>query len=190
MTYILRDRPDGQVEIIVTRPTLIGVFPEREVAQCVRTFLQEEEINWPEDQPANFAVASDDVSEAMSEDLEALAEDISPAPADARVAGVRNLPALTPSRPTPPAFLAAGTKALSEDQRDAAFRRLIEGEKITAVAPDFGLSTFQLQGMWGAHRKQLQRHIAEGGQIACRHCRRPFTSSITNPDTCARCSHE
>lgn len=64
------------------------------------------------------------------------------------------------------------------------------GEPIASVAPDFGLSPAQLRGVWGHHCKVMQRHLAEGGQVACKLCTKPFTPSISHPETCARCSHE
>ncbi|AWD21592.1 hypothetical protein [Fuscovulum blasticum] len=80
MTYMLRDRPDGQVEIVLSRPVLVGIFPERDVALRVCAFLQDEAVDWPEDQPAGFATAASDAAEAEAEDLDALAEVVAPAP--------------------------------------------------------------------------------------------------------------
>lgn len=193
MTYMLRERPDGQTEIIVNQPRVVGVFPEREVAERVCVFLQDDLIDWPEDRPAGFGTAAADVAEAELDLIEDIEGEARPAPKRTRQnsgGGVRNLPAVVPDRPFMPAVRPADAPHLTEDQRDAAFRRLTEGEKIAAVAPEFGLTTFQLQGMWAAYRKQMQRHLAEGGQIPCTGCQRPFTPSITSPDKCARCSHE
>jgi hypothetical protein len=47
----------------------------------------------------------------------------------------------------------------------------------------------QLRGIWAAHKSWMQKHIQEGGKIACSLCTRPFMPSISHPDTCARCSH-
>ena len=39
-----------------------------------------------------------------------------------------------------------------------------------------------------AQRAEARRAVAEGGQQPCSLCAHPFTPSISNPDTCARCS--
>ena len=188
MTYMLRDRPDGQVEIVLSRPVLVGIFPERDVALRVCAFLQDEAIDWPEDQPAGFATAASDAAEAEAEDLDDLAEVVAPAPR--RRPLVRNLPAVVSERPLPPPFLTPAPTNLTEDQKDAAFRRLSAGEKLATVAPEFGLSMGQLRGMWANQKRHLQKHLAEGGQQPCANCQRPFLPSISNPHTCARCSRD
>lgn len=81
-------------------------------------------------------------------------------------------------------------KDLTEAQIAEAYNRIALGEKIGVVAPDFGLSFGVLRAMWANHKRQLQKHLAEGGQEACIGCGKMFTPSITSPDKCARCSHE
>lgn len=186
MGYMLRDRPDGQVEIILEKPVLVGVFPERDVAERVIAYLKLEEPELVADEPAKFAVAAADVAEAEAEDLSDL---IPPPPRPVRKSRVQ-LPAVVEEKPRAPVFLAPQPHSLTEAQLDEAFRRISEGEKVSAVAPDFGLSMFQLRGMWGGHCRKMQSHLAQGGKVACRMCRRDFTPSISHPDTCARCSHE
>lgn len=190
MTYMLRDRPDGQVEIVLTKPILVGIFPERDIAQRVCAFLQDEAIDWTVEQPAGFATAAADVSEMQAVDLEDLAAELAPEPTRARPSGVRNLPAVVPATPLAPPVLTPAPAKLTEAEIDAAFRRLTEGEKLTEVAATYGISMGQMRGMWAAHRKKLQAHLAEGGQVSCSLCARPFTPSISHPETCARCSHE
>jgi len=191
MSYMLRDRPDGQVEIILTKPILIGIFPERDVAQRVCTFLQEEAIDWHAEEPATVAddAAADDLTESVEAEqaLRALVDKTRNAPPPPPV---KNLPVHVPERPRQPPILTPAAPALTDEQKSAAFRRIVEGEKISAVAPDFGLTMHQLRGIWAAHKSWLQKHLAEGGQIACSLCTRPFVPSISHPDTCARCSRE
>lgn len=190
MTFLLRDRPDGQVEIIIYRPVLIGIFPERGIAQKVCAFLQEDETyGLVDDAVAGFATAAADVSDAISEDLEGLAQKGSPTVRKPR-ASVRNLPAVVEEKPRAPAFFTPTPAMLTEAQREAAFRRIAEGEKIAVVAQKCGVTMGQLRGMWANHKRQMQQHLAEGGQIACALCTHPFTPSISHPDTCARCNHE
>lgn len=192
MSYMLRDRPDGQVEIILTKPILIGIFPERDIAQRVCTFLQEDAVDWHAEEPAAVAddARADDMidPEEAERALRALVDKTrNPPPPQP----VRNLPVHVPERPKqPPILTPVAPVALTEDQKSAAFRRISEGEKIAVVAPDFGLTMHQLRGIWAAHKSWLQKHLAEGGQIACSLCTRPFVPSISHPDTCARCSRE
>ncbi len=79
---------------------------------------------------------------------------------------------------------------LTEDQQAAGFRLLDEGEKFSAVAAKLGVTIPQLRGMWTGHKRRMQKHLAEGGQKACTMCKKPFIPSLSNPETCARCSHE
>lgn len=199
MTFMLRDRPDGQIEIVVNKPTVVGIFAEREMAEKVCVFLQEDEnFGRVEDQPSNFAAASADVAEA---EAEAMAEVVAePAVVRAAVVAIpaprqeRRKATLLPvvdDRPVAPRMLVvAAPKSLTEDQATAAFGRLAAGEKLAVVAPDFGLTLNQLRGIWAGHKRLLQKHIAEGGQVACVMCAKPFTPSIASPDKCARCSHD
>lgn len=201
MTFMLRDRPDGQIEIVVNKPVVVGVFAEREMAEKVCLFLQEDEsFGQVDDQPANFAAASADVAAAEAE-----------AAAEARVAAAPALPIRLQAQPTPPCqerrkstqllvvddrptaprmLVVAAPKHLTEDQANAAFGRLAAGEKLATVAPDFGITLNQLRGIWAGHKRLLQKHLAEGGQVSCIMCAKPFTPSISSPDKCARCSHD
>lgn len=190
MSYLLRDRPDGQVEIVLFRPVLIGTFPERDVAERVYAFLKHDEPALPDDAPASFSKANADVHEAEGASLaEILPDDLKPL-AEKVAEPVRNLPALTPEKPQAPVFLTPPVGRLTEEQRETAFRRIADGQKIGDIAPEYGLTMGQLRAMWAHHRRMLQRHLAEGGPVACRLCERPFTPSVMHPDTCARCSHE
>ncbi|MFB2531011.1 hypothetical protein ACEYYA_02475 [Paracoccus sp. p3-h83] len=186
MGYILRDRSDGQVEIVLSRPVLVGVFPDRDVADRVCAFLRAEEPALPDDEPAMFARAAADVADAVAEDLDQLANEVAPAPR--RSSRRTQLPALAPVKPQAPAQTPPAPHNLSEAQIDQAFARLQQGEKVHAVAADYGLPMGQLRGMWANHKRQLQRYMADAGQQPCRLCARPFTPSIMNPETCARCS--
>ena len=189
MTYMLRDRPDGQVEIILSKPILVGVFPEREVAQRVYTMLQEEEeTESPEDKRGSISLAAQDVADAEADDL----ADLMPKPAKSRVKrrAVRNLPAIVPDKPVAPPFIKPDPLFLTEEQKDIALRRITGGEKVSAVALDLGVSFAQLRGWWTGQKRHLQAHIAEGGKIPCSSCKRPFMPSVSHPETCARCSHE
>lgn len=103
-------------------------------------------------------------------------------------------PALLPAvveRPTPPAVLPATCPPeLTEAQIEAAFARIASGEKIAPVAADLGITMYSLRGMWAAHRRHMQKHIADGGQEECALFAKPFTPSVSSPDKCARCAKE
>jgi hypothetical protein len=79
---------------------------------------------------------------------------------------------------------------MTDAQMEEAFTRIVGGEKLSVIAPSFGLSTGQLRSVWAQQCRALQQHLAEGGQIACKMCRTSFTPSISHPDTCARCSRD
>lgn len=200
MTFMLRDRPDGQVEIIVERPVLVGIFPERETAEKIRAFLQAEDDELPEDSPADSRSVTQAVAEA--EDVEALdaiefsdrvdenVVSVTRAPRPKRKARpVENLPAVVERPQAPVMFVHTPPVTLTAAQIADAFRRLEEGDKLTVVAHDLGISMNRMRGMWAHSRRTLQTHLAEGGQQPCTLCKKPFIPSISHPDTCARCSH-
>lgn len=185
MTYQLRERPDGQVEIVVNRPTIVGVMADHDMAARFVAFLSIDEPDLVEEQPAGFATAAADVAEAEAGDVEE----------DAPAGGTTLVrPALLPAvveRPTPPAVLPATCPPeLTEAQIEAAFARIASGEKIAPVAADLGITMYSLRGMWAAHRRHMQKHIADGGQEECALCAKPFTPSVSSPDKCARCAKE
>lgn len=201
MTYMLRDRPDGQIEIVVTQPTVVGVFAEREVAERVCVFLQEDENHGKvDDQPANFAKATADVAEAEAEIMAEVAS-VAPVAGGGVPSFLRpqarqerrkstRLPVEVDEPTKTVQLVVTRPKHLTEEQTEQAFSRLTAGEKLNDVAPDFGLTMHQLRGIWANHKRQLQKHLAEGGQVACAFCSKPFTPSIASPDKCARCSHD
>lgn len=204
MTYMLRDRPDGQIEIVVNRPQVIGVFTDRDYAEKFFVFLQEDDaFGQVEDAPAGFVTARADVKEAELGDIaEAAVVDQAlptflwpaappptPKPRQDRPESVQ-LPAVVPTPKRTALVVVEQPRHLTEEQLAQAFDRIAMGEKIVVVAPDFGLTLNQLRGMWANHKRHLQKHLAEGGQIACALCTEPFTPSISSPDKCARCGHE
>lgn len=204
MTFMLRDRPDGQFEIVVNRPHVIGVFAERDYAQKVFLFLQDDDaFGQVEDAPAGFATASADVAEAEAERFEVVmgvapitatailvpSPPPEPQPRQDRRSRVQ-LPAEADIPTRTAQLVAVPPQHLTEAQISQAFDRIALGEKIGVVAPDFGLTFGVLRGMWANHKRRLQKHLAEGGQVCCVGCQKPFTPSISSPDRCARCSHE
>jgi hypothetical protein len=194
MSCMLRDRPDGQFEIVLSRPMLVGIFPERDVASRVMFFLQEDELEMVEDAPALFGRARDDVAEAFEAADIGPVEIVRPAiasramPAAVKPAKPNLLPAVV-DKPQAARQLAVCVK-LTDEAATTAFARIAGGEKIATVAPDFFLSFNQMRGMWAAHCRRLQQHMAAGGKVPCGMCKEPFTPSLSHRDTCARCSRD
>lgn len=184
MSYMMRDRPDGQFEIVLEKPILLGIFPERDTAEQFMVFLQstgDDELI--EEEASSFSRAARDVRDAQDEALEETAEPVAPRKVETKLATV--LPVV--DRPRPPAIRVEKSE-LTFEQREAAFARISKGEKLGDVALDFGVDMGRLRALWANHCRYLQQHLAEGGQIECSNCKKAFTPSISHPDTCARCS--
>lgn len=185
MSYMMRDRPDGQFEIVLQKPILVGVFPERDTAERIVAFLQTNDVDLIEGEPASWSKAKRDVEEATkAETLEDIPETY-PKQAEQPKVKAATPAVVAPKRP--PAIRVEKTD-LTFEQTEAAFARISNGEKIGDVAPDFGVTMGQLRGLWANHCRKLQLHLAEGGQIECINCKKAFTPSLSHPDTCARCS--
>ena len=202
MTFVLRDRPDGQVEIIVERPVLVGIFPERETAEKVRAFLQAEDDDPPEEPPLFSTSAITVVGEAETDEKD-LVETLAGANLDENVVSVpvtprkprkakavANLPAVVEQPQSAALIVHTPPETLTEAQLAAAFRRIEEGERLSVVSLDLGIAWPRLRGLWAQHCRSLQKHMAEGGAVQCRLCKKDFTPSVSHPETCARCSHE
>lgn len=182
MTYILRDRSDGMIEIVMSKPILIGIFPDSDAAERYRAFLAAEEPELPEEEPSGFATAAADVADAVANTEDLVRSAMTP-----KATGRLNLPVVV-EKPVMPVQIETMPSDLGDDDKMRAFGRIQQGEKIAAVASDFGVTMGQLRGMWANHKRQMQKYLAEGGQEPCTLCKRDFTPSVSNPDTCARCS--
>ena len=192
MSYILRDRPDGQFEIVISRPIVVGVFPERDTAEKIHVFLQADDPDVACAETTSCGQASRDVREAEADDLFDLdAEGGKP------VVSVSDLPAVRKASKAPavvdkPRMAVQINQAsywpMSEEDTRIALARIQQGEKVVDVAKDYPVSMGQLRGKWANYKRNLQRYMAEAGPQPCRLCAREFTPSVSNPDTCARCS--
>ena len=200
MTYQIRDRQDGMFEIVIMTPVLAGIFPERETALRFCAYLSDIEPELIEEEPSSFGQASRDVREAEAADL--LDQAGSPdAPKRAgKAMAIPNLPTVRRSpyvpaskepdeRPRMAAQISDnGYWPMTDAETQAAFARIQQGEKISDVARDCPVSMGQLRGKWANYKRNLQKHMAAAGPQPCKLCAREFTPSISNPDTCARCS--
>ena len=196
MSYDLRDRSDGQVEIILSRPILVGVFPERETAERICAFLRADQPELPDDCPESFVRAMRDVHVATDADLDEIASTASAKPnvmaeKSARLPALRK-PAKAPAVVDKPRMAAQISQSsywpMSLEDTQTALARIQNGEKIVDVAKDYPVSMMQLRAKWANWKRSLQKHIAEAGPQPCKLCAREFVPSISNPDTCARCS--
>ncbi len=187
MSYYLRDRPDGQVEVLFLRPIMVGICDSWAEADQARVFLKDEYPDLPDLPPINFWEAKKDVAEAEVLDLSELVPDSAD---PVRVALLRLTPPTVASvRPVPsPQLPAIRPPSLSQDDMHRAFARIQQGEEMRVVAGDLRISMFQLSSAWDSHRREMQVFMASAGRQPCLHCGRPFTPSISSPETCARCS--
>lgn len=190
MSYMLRDRPDGQFEIVLSRPILVGIFPEKDVASRVMFFLQEDEDELIDCAPASFGQALRDAEAAEAETQDSLLDVVEVKRASPPL---RHSPAIV-AKPKEPAVrpktapLMVVSNRLTEAQLEEAFARICAGEKLNLIAPTFGLTLGQLRSVWAQQCRKLQEHLAGGGKVPCAMCKTPFVPSISHPDTCARCS--
>lgn len=189
MGYEIRDRQDGMFELDFAKPILVGIFPERDGAERYCAFLGDQEPELLPDAPASFGQALRDVAEAEVQFDAAPAEEAPAEPVRKQRAVPRNLPTVLPEKPQAAAQIQLVEDAsLTQDEAMRAFARIQQGEKIADVARDFRVNMLHLRSRWTLHKRYLQKHLAEGGQEKCTLCARPFTPSISHPDTCARCS--
>lgn len=189
MSYYLRDRSDGQVEIVLLRTVQVGLFPNWSAAEDARTFLKDDQPELPDDSPACFARANGDAEEAASFDPSDLLPE-EPAPVRKAVRRRnRNLPAVVSKPRAPIQTIVAAPPQLAGDRLQQALSRIQMGDSLRDIAQDFGVSMFVLSGAWERHKREMQVFMASAGQQPCRHCRRMFTPSLSHPETCARCSN-
>ena len=188
MSYYLRDRSDGQVEIVLHRTVQVGLYPNWSAAEDARTFLKDDQPELPDDSPACFARINSDAGEAASFDPSGLlSEDPAPVRKPARRRN-RNRPAVVSKPRAPIQTTIAAPPRLAGDRLQQALSRVQMGDSLRDIAQDFGVSMFVLSSAWERHKREMQVFMASAGQQPCAHCQRLFTPSISNPDTCARCS--
>lgn len=120
MTITLRDRPDGQVELVVQKPIVVGVLADRDLAERFVAFLTLEDDAAEED---SVRIAKGGVDEAAQElDLAQIAQEVAPVPSKPR--SRRNMRAQLPAvidKPKAPALLPVVRPALTDAQLDEAF---------------------------------------------------------------------
>ena len=183
MTYMLRDRADGQIEIVHLRPTVVGVIIDRHMAEAFVRFLGRRDGE--DGDTITLEPGSPTASAALAEALEkAEVMDV----AAARVKANANV-IISPLRPAPAET--QGAKPVSVADRDAAFACLRAGEKLTDVAERYGMTMGRLRGLWAQSRK-TDRPAAEPAwpeySEDCRLCGKTFVACDVSDGLCARCS--
>lgn len=156
MTIMLRDRPDGQVEVILNRPEVIGVMRDHDLAAQFIAFLTERD---PELELAGDAVPLHPDAEAL-EDIAAVADAADGVAPKARTVKKVQLPAVV-ALPSPPARRVPERLRLTEEQRDAAFQRLGGGRAYRLCCARFRAVSGAAEGCVGA---SLQGHAAPPGR--------------------------
>lgn len=185
----LRETAEGLIEIIETRPTVLGVFERRDVAEGFLAWYraQSEEPA----KPARRRAKATTPALPPRPRSEAAAPVAAPRPAEklAPDEGIMSELPMVVSQPTPPARRPSNPP-LNDRERTEALDRLTAGETLMTVSNAMGLPWTQLRSVWASHKQRLQKHIAEGGSEECSVCARPFIPSLSQPRTCARCSRD
>ncbi len=203
MTCMLRDRADGQIEIVILRPEVVGVMADRDLAERFVAFLASDEdvADEPTRRDLIRAVAEtgDDpvldtsggvITPTVQADLAPRRE---PAPRavvsgwPVAPASQAQLPAVADRPKAPVMRPAAAPETLGVQARNAAFDRIASGEKLAAVAADIGTTFGVLRSLWAHECRRRQQQLAEDGAQTCE-CGRAFIPSVTSPDKCARCA--
>lgn len=193
MELKIREAKSGQFELVQSVPTVIGSFPDREMARKVMLFLVEEALDQAQDRVQEEKPAT------------SILPPKPPAPKPA--------PKAKPEpKPKPSAPLHHDSTEWTEPELKEAFAALSAGEKLTMVAARFGKSWTVLRAKWAVHRKNTSpqaatttlpavvddmhpltkatQAIAElSEQPECKLCGKPFTQTPEQLDLCARCSH-
>ena len=149
MTIMMRDRLDGQVEVVLMRPEVIGVMRDHDLAAQFIAFLTERD---PELKLAGDAVPLHSEAETLAETLEeiaAVADAADGVAPKARVVKKVQLPAVV-ALPSPPARRAPERLKLTEEQRDAAFQRLGGGRAYRLCRARFWAVSGAAEGRLGA----------------------------------------
>ena len=184
MSYMMRDRPDGQFEIVLNKPILVGIFPDEGEASKVMFFLAEEEEDFAEESHASFGQALRDTRDAEAE----IAAELQAIEVPTAAPPLTRVQALVPKAKRPAVLVVSDR--LTEDQIEAAFLRIDAGEQLGKVAEDYGVTMGQMRSLRGQQARKIQQHLAEGGKVICTMCKEKFVPSLSHPDTCARCSRE
>ena len=67
MGYEIRDRSDGMFEVVIARPVMVGIFPDRIRAESYRAWLSDHDPELPAEEPACFGQALKDVARLNAE---------------------------------------------------------------------------------------------------------------------------
>ena len=184
----LRETAEGLIEIIETRPTVLGVFERRDVAEGFMAWYQAQSEEPPKPASRRAKAAARALPPPRSE----AATPVAPPRRAEKAApdgGIMSELPMVVSQPAPPARRPSNPP-LNDRERTEALDRLTAGETLMTVSKSMGLPWTQLRSVWATHKQRLQRYLAEGGSEECSVCARPFIPSVSQPQTCARCSRD
>ena len=174
VTYMLRNRPDGQVELLQFDPRVVAVFPHLADAERVRLLLENsgtEGTTETEEAAETPSAASASETEAFDPYHRAGNALVSP------VAVTAVSDATPPSDASP-----------AEPDWEGAMTRLASGEPLRLVADEMGLPWTALRGRWAQSKQRAPRR--DDTLTNCVICDREFRPSASSPDKCARCSRD
>jgi hypothetical protein len=149
MTITLRDRPDGQIEVLVQKPVVVCVLADRDLAERFVAFLTLEDDAAEED---SVRIAKGGVDEAAQElDLSQIAQEVAPVPSKPRSRRKQRaqLPAVI-DKPKAPALLPVVRPALTDAQLDEAFGLLGGGREALCCSHPLRGADVAAAGLLGA----------------------------------------
>lgn len=181
MTYQINARDDGQYDLVVMRPTIVGTLASKRMAERFASWLEtmdEEELE---------QLSAFQADEPMpAPDAPALVAETDDSPAEQ--AGLPVLETQQPDpRPSAPAD-AAPDRIPSTEVLHAAFARIASGENLTTVADDIGMSMFKLRSRYARHRRDTPAQSDD--KVDCVTCGRPHKPSAAGDGLCARCARD
>lgn len=201
MTYELRETAAGCAEIVQTHS--IGFFDDLAMAEKVLKLLEADALEnamAPRDldaEPIETPTSAAPTPDAPISPPKIALQASTPKPTKPSAAPPV---VVTPPRKTPaPRLVDRPQKSATAPEPDKpeidltpAFDRIRAGEKITDIAPDFGMTMPLLRSKWATYQRR-HRGAEEAaplveGQERCG-CGRVFVPSFERSDQCARCAN-
>jgi hypothetical protein len=189
--YSLKEKDDGSVDLLETRPVVVGTFLSRELADRVIAFLHS---------PPTVRHAATSIMQAKGKDaeqLEAATESVAKAIecaitsfdeiiAAPDAGAVAKVVTQNDQQPIP----APANAAPAPEDWAGAFQAVKNGANMDEVAATLGVSFTQLRARYAAWRRGQK--AARGDDIAkesCRMCGKQFAASADSDGLCSRCRH-
>lgn len=188
--YSLKEKDDGSVDLLETRPVVVGTFLSRELADRVIAFLQYPPMNIDtavkllamKNDPEKMNTIRENVDKSIERAITSF-DEIVAAPDAAAVAKV------VIHNDQPPIPAPANAAPAPEDWAGA-FQAVKNGANMDEVAATLGVSFTHLRARYAAWRRGQK--AARGDDIAkesCRMCGKQFAASADSDGLCSRCRH-